>query len=272
MSARSIAGKARRFAGRQGRAWAFNTGSVLLLLLFWQLIVVCTGVNSALFPSPLQTWNAFLEILNDGTLADHIASSMYRFAVGFFVSVLTAVVLGLVFGWIDWMFRLVNPVLQILRPISPIAWMPFIVLAFGIGDVPAIVIIFLAGFFPVFLSTVAGVRNIPNIYFRVSASFGVGPVEIFWKVIFPEIVPAALTGFGLAFGRCLGEYGSVVFIAGNKPFETEIAPLIIMSELQEYDYASATTIALVMLIASFVTLFLVNLIQTRNTRILKGGA
>ena len=109
-------------------------------------------------------------------------------------------------------------------------------------------------------------------YEEAAGVLGASRSRIFWKVIFPEIVPAALTGFGLAFGRCLGEYGSVVFIAGNKPFETEIAPLIIMSELQEYDYASATTIALVMLIASFVTLFLVNLIQTRNTRILKGGA
>jgi sulfate transport system permease protein len=78
------------------------------------------------------------------------------------------------------------------------------------------------------------------------------------------------TGFGLAFGRCLGEYGSVVFIAGNKPFETEITPLIIMSELQEYDYASATAIALVMLLAAFLILFIVNLIQARNTKILKG--
>ena len=109
-------------------------------------------------------------------------------------------------------------------------------------------------------------------YEEAAGVLGASRSRIFWKVIFPEIVPAALTGFGLAFGRCLGEYGSVVFIAGNKPFETEIAPLIIMSELQEYDYASATTIALVMLVASFVTLFLVNLIQTRNTKILKGGA
>ena len=109
-------------------------------------------------------------------------------------------------------------------------------------------------------------------YEEAAGVLGASRGRIFWKVIFPEIVPAALTGFGLAFGRCLGEYGSVVFIAGNKPFETEIAPLIIMSELQEYDYASATTIALVMLVASFVTLFLVNLIQTRNTKILKGGA
>ncbi|MGN1225005.1 MAG: ABC transporter permease subunit, partial [Ruminococcus sp.] len=87
-----------------------------------------------------------------------------------------------------------------------------------------------------------------------------------------EIRPAVFTGFGLAFGRCLGEYGSVVFIAGNQPYETEITPLIIMSELQEYDYASATAIALVMLIVSFLILFLSNLIQARNAKKLKGGS
>ena len=98
-----------------------------------------------------------------------------------------------------------------------------------------------------------------------------GRIKIFWKIIFPEILPSILTGFGLAFGRCLGEYGSVIFIAGNKPFETEITPLIIMSKLQEFDYKSATAIALVMLAASFLILFTVNLIQSRNTKILKGG-
>ena len=96
-------------------------------------------------------------------------------------------------------------------------------------------------------------------------------VRIFWKVIFPEILPSALTGFGLAFGRCLGEYGSVVFIAGNQPYETEITPLIIMSKLQEYDYTSATSIALVMLAAAFLILFLTNLVQARSAKILKGG-
>ena len=96
-------------------------------------------------------------------------------------------------------------------------------------------------------------------------------IRIFWQVIFPEILPAALTGFGLAFGRCLGEYGSVVFIAGNQPYETEITPLIIMSKLQEYDYTSATSIALVMLVAAFLILFLTNLVQSRSSKILKGG-
>lgn len=108
-------------------------------------------------------------------------------------------------------------------------------------------------------------------YEEAAGVLGASRTRIFWKVILPELIPAIFTGFGLAFGRCLGEYGSVVFIAGNMPFETEIAPLIIMSELQEYDYSSATTIALVMLVASFVTLFLVNVVQNRNAKILKGG-
>ena len=72
---------------------------------------------------------------------------------------------------------------------------------------------------------------------------GASRMAIFWKVIFSEVMPALFSGFGLAFGRCLGEYGSVVFIAGNKPYSTEITPLIIMSELQEHDYASATALA-----------------------------
>ncbi|WP_295000537.1 sulfate ABC transporter permease subunit CysT [uncultured Fibrobacter sp.] len=109
-------------------------------------------------------------------------------------------------------------------------------------------------------------------YEEAAGGLGASRMRIFWKVILPELIPAIFTGFGLAFGRCLGEYGSVVFIAGNMPFETEIAPLIIMSELQEYDYSSATTIALVMLVASFITLFLVNVVQNRNAKILKGGS
>ncbi len=114
-------------------------------------------------------------------------------------------------------------------------------------------------------------EKLDPVYEEAAGVMGASRVRIFWKIIFPEILPAVLTGFGLAFGRCLGEYGSVVFIAGNKPFETEITPLVIMSELQEFDYASATAIALVMLVASFLVLFLVNLVQARNTKILTGG-
>jgi sulfate transport system permease protein len=84
----------------------------------------------------------------------------------------------------------------------------------------------------------------------------------FWKVIFPEILPAIISGFTLAFARSIGEYGSVVFIAGNTPYKTEIAPLLIMSELQEFDYASATSIALVMLAMAFIILSVNAIIQS----------
>lgn len=113
-------------------------------------------------------------------------------------------------------------------------------------------------------------EKLDPVYEEAAGLMGADKRKIFWKIIFPEIRPAALTGFGLAFGRCLGEYGSVVFIAGNKPYETEIAPLIIMSELQEYDYSSAAAIALVMLSAAFLILFFVNLIRYKNAKI-SGG-
>ena len=105
----------------------------------------------------------------------------------------------------------------------------------------------------------------------ITGVLGAKKTTIFWKVIFPELKPAIFAGTGLAFGRCLGEYGSVVFIAGNKPYYTEITPLVIMSKLQEFDYSSATAIALVMLAVSFFILFLNSMIQQRNARILRGG-
>jgi sulfate transport system permease protein len=88
--------------------------------------------------------------------------------------------------------------------------------------------------------------------------FGAGNWTIFSKIIFPELIPALLTGFGLAFARGIGEYGSVVFIAGNMPYETEIAPLMIMTKLEQYDYQSAAAIAIVMMILSLAILLLIH--------------
>ena len=95
---------------------------------------------------------------------------------------------------------------------------------------------------------------------------GASPSVIFRKVIFPEILPAMLTGFGLAFARGIGEYGSVVFIAGNQPYKTEVAPLLIMSELQEYNYAGAAAIAILLLLFAFLILLTTNLIQSRAAK------
>jgi sulfate transport system permease protein len=104
-------------------------------------------------------------------------------------------------------------------------------------------------------------------YEEAAAMLGASGRTTFFKVIFPEIFPAMLTGFGLALARGLGEYGSVVFIAGNIPYETQIAPLLIMTKLEQYKYNDATAIALVMLLAAFLVLLLINVIQSYSTKI-----
>ncbi|MFJ7738148.1 sulfate ABC transporter permease subunit CysT [Lysinibacillus sp. NPDC097287] len=104
-------------------------------------------------------------------------------------------------------------------------------------------------------------QNISSEVEEASASLGATRLQTFTKVIFSELAPAILTGFSLAFARALGEYGSVVFIAGNMPMKTEITPLIIMTKLEQYDYAGATAIASVMLITSFVLLLTINIMQ-----------
>lgn len=101
---------------------------------------------------------------------------------------------------------------------------------------------------------------------EAASSLGASNRVTFIKVIFPEVLPALLAGFSLAFARGLGEYGSVVFIAGNMPMKTEIAPLMIMTKLEQFDYAGATAIAAVMLIISFICLLLINLLQKWSRR------
>ena len=95
--------------------------------------------------------------------------------------------------------------------------------------------------------------------------------QTFWRVIMPALSPALLTGFTLAFARAVGEYGSVVFIAGNIPMVSEITPLIIIGRLEQYDYAGATAVATVMLLVSFVLLLLINGLQGWQNRRLNGG-
>ena len=101
---------------------------------------------------------------------------------------------------------------------------------------------------------------------EAAASLGASRWQTFRRVLFPTVAPALLTGFALAFARAIGEYGSVVFIAGNMPMKTEIAPLLIMTKLEQYDYAGATAIALVLLIVSFALLLLINFLQWLGRR------
>jgi sulfate transport system permease protein len=101
---------------------------------------------------------------------------------------------------------------------------------------------------------------------QVAASLGANRWQTFWRVIVPTLLPSVLTGFALSFARAVGEYGSVIFIAGNMPMKTEITPLLIIIKLEQYDYAGATALAVAMLVVSFGMLLLINLLQWWGTR------
>lgn len=109
-------------------------------------------------------------------------------------------------------------------------------------------------------------QDLDQQYEEAASTLGANPVQIFFKIIFPAIFPAILTGFALAFARSLGEYGSVVFIAGNMPMKTEIVPLLIITKLEQFNYAGAAAIASVMLVSSFILLFLINFWQWKTAK------
>lgn len=109
-------------------------------------------------------------------------------------------------------------------------------------------------------------QDLDQQYEEAAATLGANPLQIFAKIIFPAIFPAILTGFALAFARALGEYGSVVFISGNMPMKTEIVPLLIITKLEQFNYAGAAAIAVVMLVFSFVLLFFINFWQWKTNK------
>ncbi|SDX54069.1 ABC transporter permease [Eubacterium barkeri] len=180
----------------------------LVLLILWQLAVSLGQVNTSLFPSPLQVGAAFGELwtgglagsLSEASLLGNILVSLARFLMGFTLSAILGISLGLMLGLFPRAFAYVNPLIQLLRPVAPVAWMPFIVLWLGIGDIPAIAIIFIAGFFPVLLSTVKAVGALPAVYWKVAENFEMNRWQRIFKVILPGIFPQIMTSLQLALG------------------------------------------------------------------------
>lgn len=182
--------------------------SFAVLILVWQIAVSLGNINTSLFPTPVNVVEAFRELwtvgLNGGsstvTLIVHIGISMARFLTGFIIAALAGIIAGLVLGYFPGLFAYVNPVIQLIRPIAPVAWMPFIVLWFGIGNIPAVVIIFIAGFFPVLLSTARAVNTLDPVYRKVAANFDMTGGQMVRKIILPAVFPQITSSLQLALG------------------------------------------------------------------------
>jgi len=131
---------------------------IAVVVALWWITVVVT--ESVIFPTPGQVVSGTLELARDGTLWEHIGASLFRVGAGFGLAVLFAIPLGLWMGWVHGAFVTLNPLFQILRPISPIAWIPIAILWFGVGNVSPIFLIFLASVFPMVVQTINGVHTI----------------------------------------------------------------------------------------------------------------
>ncbi|MGY1458508.1 MULTISPECIES: ABC transporter permease [unclassified Luteimonas] len=171
---------------------------IVLLLAAWWATVAWT--HSVIFPTPWKVMSGTLELVRDGTLWWHIAASLGRVGAGFALAVAVGVPLGLWMGWKRGAHDALNPLFQILRPISPIAWIPISILWFGIGNASPIYLIFISSVFPLVLQTVAGVHTIEKRYLRAAENFGVSRRKLFAQVVIPATLPQVIVGMRIGLG------------------------------------------------------------------------
>jgi len=178
--------------------------------LFWPLFAMAlfggawyAGVvlsHTKVFPTPLDVERGLRELIHRGLLWNYMRDSLFRVGSGYLLAIVLAIPTGLVLGWYPSAATAVNPLIQIMRPISPLAWIPLSILWFGIGDQAAIFLIFLASFFPVVVSTVNGVRNVPPMFRNAGHNFGLTSAALLRRVIFPAALPQVLVGLRISLG------------------------------------------------------------------------
>lgn len=188
-----------------GRPAGLRTSEILLPLLVGMLFLAAwhgavKASGSDIFPTPLEVLRGLVELARRGLLLKYIVASLFRVSWGFTLAVIIGVPLGLVLGWFRPAFAALNPFIQILRPISPIAWIPVAILWFGVKDTAPIFLIFLASVFPIAVSSMSAVQNMQQVYLRAAQNFGLKGLPLFRRVILPAALPQIITGIRIALG------------------------------------------------------------------------
>ena len=218
--------------------WILPTCVVVAATVFWHL--ACQWTGTTIFPTPRQTLLAFGDLFESQRLSGDITASLFRVTWGFLIAAAIGIPLGLVVGWYSMAFRALNPIIQGLRPISPIAWIPMAILWFGIGDGAGIFLIFLSSFYPITVGTMAAVRNISLVHQRSAMNFGVRGLDLFRRVVLPAALPQIITSLRIA----LGVAWLVLVAAEMVGMETGLGYLIndARNAGSRYDLVAATMI------------------------------
>lgn len=169
-----------------------------VLVTVWHGAVALSRTD--VFPPPLAVLRGLGELARKGVLASYVSDSLLRVAAGYSLALVFGIPAGIALGWYSGAARALNPVIQFLRPISPLAWIPVAIVLFGVSDSAAIFLIFLASFFPIVVAAMNGVRNVPSMYLAAGRNFGLSTAALFSRVIFPAALPRVLTGLRVALG------------------------------------------------------------------------
>ena len=177
----------------------------LLLVLLWQGLSLLEVIPDNLLPSPVRIFGGLKDLLVVGMppehlLHDHIRYSLYRVALGFLAAALVAIPMGLIMGWSARLRNMISPVIEIVRPIPPLAWIPIAILWFGIGIKSAAFIIFLGAFFPILLNTISGVVSINPVFFEAARTLNARGRDMFLKVLLPGSIPSIFVGMRIGVG------------------------------------------------------------------------
>lgn len=171
---------------------------IAVLLVIWQVVVSRHPFH--LLPGPREVVGGIADLMQHGLLLKYIVASLFRVTWGFLLAAVLAIPLGLTIGWYRRAEMAFNPLIQLLRPISPLAWIPIAILWFGVGDLAAIFLIFLGCFFPLLLTAINAVRNIPAVYVNAGRNFGLSPAALVYRVLYPAVVPQLIIGLRITLG------------------------------------------------------------------------
>jgi NitT/TauT family transport system permease protein len=168
------------------------------LLLFWQVAASWQTVH--ILPSPLETLGGIVDLARHGLLLKYAVASLFRVTWGFVAAAILAIPLGLTIGWYRRAEMAFNPLIQIFRPISPLAWIPIAILWFGVGDVAAVFLIFVSCFFPLLVTAMNAVQSVPAVFVNAGRNFGLSQTAVIYRVLYPAVMPQLITGLRITLG------------------------------------------------------------------------